>query len=132
MTGLYFYDNDVVGIATDIAPSARGELEITDVNKRCLERGDLCVERLGRGFVWFDTGTHDSLAEATSFVRTIDMRQNQRIAVPEEIAFLNGWISRDELAALGHGLCKNGYGQYLLGLAEDADQEDMRTAPRAP
>ena len=117
VTGLYFYDNDVVGIAADIRPSARGELEITDVNQRYLRRGDLRVQRLGRGFVWFDTGTHESLAEAASFVRTIEKRQNQRVAVPEEIAFLNGWINRDELAALGHDLRKNGYGQYLLRLA---------------
>ena len=117
VTGLYFYDNDVVRIAADIGPSARGELEITDVNQRYLERGDLHVERLGRGFAWFDTGTHDSLVEAASFVRTIQTRQNQRIAVPEEIAFQNGWIGRDELAALGHRLRGNRYGEYLLRLA---------------
>ena len=117
VTGPYFYDNDVVRIAADIGPSARGELEITDVNQRYLERGDLHVERLGRGFAWFDTGTHDSLVEAASFVRTIQTRQNQRIAVPEEIAFQNGWIGRDELAALGHRLRGNRYGEYLLRLA---------------
>ena len=119
VTGLYFYDNDVVGIATDLEPSARGELEITDVNQRYLERGDLHVERLGRGFAWFDTGTHDSLVEAAAFVQTIEKRQNQRIAVPEEIAFQNGWIGRDELAALGHRLRGNRYGEYLSRLAED-------------
>ena len=119
VTGLYFYDNDVVRIAEDIEPSARGELEITDVNQRYLERGDLHVERLGRGFAWFDTGTHDSLLEAAGFVRTIEKRQNQRIAVPEEIAFQNGWIDRDELAALGHRLRGNRYGEYLSRLAED-------------
>lgn len=119
VTGLYFYDNDVVRIAADIKPSARGELEITTVNQRYLERGDLRVEMLGRGFAWFDTGTHDSLVEASGFVQTIEKRQNQRIAVPEEIAFLNGLISREELAALGHGLSKNGYGEYLLGLASE-------------
>ena len=121
VTGLYFYDSDVVRIAADIKPSTRGELEITDVNKRYLERGDLRVELLGRGFAWFDTGTHDDLVEASGFVQIIEKRQNQRIAVPEEIAFLNGWISREELAALGHGLRKNGYGQYLLRLVNEKD-----------
>ena len=121
VTGLYFYDNDVVNIAADIKPSARGELEITTVNERYLERGDLRVELLGRGFAWFDTGTHDSLVEAAGFVQTIEKRQNQRIAVPEEIAFLNGWISIEELVALGHRLRKNGYGKYLLRLADELD-----------
>ena len=120
VTGLYFYDNDVVGIAGDIEPSARGELEISDVNARYLERGDLHVERLGRGFAWFDTGTHDSLLEAGAFVRTMEKRQNQRIAVPEEIACQNGWISHDELAAAGRRLRGNPYGEYLLRLARDA------------
>ena len=122
VTGLYFYDNDVVDIAADIAPSARGELEISDVNARYLGRGDLHVERLGRGFAWFDTGTHDSLVEAAGFVQTIEKRQNQRIAVPEEIAFLNGWIDRDALAALGRRLGSNGYGEYLSRLAGDLDE----------
>ncbi len=121
VTGLYFYDNDVVSIAAEITPSARGELEITDVNARYLERGALHVERLGRGFAWFDTGTHESLAEATSFVQTIERRQGQRIVVPEEIAFHNGWITSAELAALGHELGKSGYGRYLLRLAGEAD-----------
>ena len=121
VTGLYFYDNDVVRIAADIEPSARGELEISDVNARYLERGDLHVERLGRGFAWFDSGTHDSLVDAAGFVRTIEKRQNQRIAVPEEIAFQNGWIDRDELAALGRRLGRNGYGEYLLRLAGAVD-----------
>ena len=119
VTGLYFYDNDVVRIAADVKPSARGELEITDVNRRYLERGDLFVERLGRGFAWFDTGTHDSLVEAAAFVQTIEKRQNQRIAVPEEVAFRNGWIGRDELAALGRRLRGNRYGEYLLRIAEE-------------
>ena len=118
VTGLYFYDNDVVRIAADIKPSARGELEITDVNKRYLEEGNLHVEQLGRGFAWFDAGTCDSLVEAANFIQTIERRQNQRIAVPEEIAFNYGWISREKLAALGHGLRKTGYGEYLLRLAE--------------
>ena len=121
VTGLYFYDNDVVRIASDIQPSARGELEITDVNRRYLERGDLHVERLGRGFAWFDTGTHDNLVEAAVFVRTIEARQNQRIAVPEEIAFQNGWIGCDELAALGRHMAGNRYGEYLSRLAGDVD-----------
>ena len=121
VTGLYFYDNDVVRIAADVRPSARGELEITDVNRRYLERGDLRVERLGRGFAWFDTGTHDGLVEAAGFVQTIEKRQRQRIAVPEEIAFLNGWITREELRVIGHALSKSDYGEYLLGLAGSID-----------
>lgn len=120
VTGLYFYDNDVVEIAADIEPSARGELEITEVNNRYLARGDLQVERLGRGFAWFDAGTHDSLLEAATFVQTLEKRQGHRIAVPEEIAFANGWIGRDELAALGRALEKNGYGRYLLRLVAEA------------
>ena len=121
VTGLYFYDNDVVRIADEIEPSARGELEITDVNRRYLERGDLLVEQLGRGYTWFDAGTHDSLVEAAAFVQTIGKRQKQRIAVPEEIAFLNGWIDRAALAALGRRLGKSGYGEFLLRLAEEPD-----------
>ena len=118
VTGLYFYDNDVVRIAEEIEPSARGELEITDVNRRYLERRDLRVEQLGRGFTWFDTGTHDSLVDAAGFVQTIEKHQNQRIAVPEEIAFGNGWIDREELASLGHHLRKSSYGEYLLQLVD--------------
>ncbi len=117
VTGLYFYDNDVVQIASEIGPSARGELEITDVNKRYLERGNLHVEQLGRGFAWFDTGTHESLLEAASFIQAIETRQGQRIAVPEEIAFERGWISREELSRMGNECRKNGYGEYLLSLA---------------
>ena len=128
VTGLYFYDNDVVHIAADLKPSGRGELEITDVNECYLKRGDLRAEMLGRGFAWFDTGTHDSLVEAASFVQTIEKRQNQRVAVPEEIAFLNGWISREELAALGHELRKSGYGEYLLRLAQGSGAPDSATA----
>ena len=122
VTGLYFYDADVVGIAETVRPSARGELEITSINAAYLRRGALRVERLGRGLAWFDTGTHDSLQEAAGFVRTIEKRQNQRVAVPEEIAFLNGWIGREELAALGHDLRKNSYGEYLLRLAVETDR----------
>ncbi len=121
VTGLYFYDNDVVDIAASIAPSPRGELEITDVNRRYLERGDLQVERLGRGFAWFDTGTHDSLVEAASFVQTIEKRQDSRIAVPEEIAFANGWIDVARLTAAGREMEKNGYGRFLLRLAQEAE-----------
>lgn len=117
VTGLYFYDNDVVEVASGVKPSARGELEITDVNRIYLKRGDLFAEQLGRGFVWFDAGTNESLAEAAGFVRTIEKRQNKRIAIPEEIAFANGWINRDELARRGYALRKSDYGQYLLELA---------------
>ena len=124
VTGLYFYDRDVVDIAGEITPSARGELEITDINRRYLERGDLRVELLGRGFAWFDTGTHDSLVEAAGFVQAVVKRQNQRIAVPEEIAFHNGWIGRDELAALGYRLRKTGYGEYLLRLVDEPGARD--------
>lgn len=119
VTGLYFYDNDVVGIAADIKPSARGELEITDVNRRYLERGQLHVELLGRGFAWFDTGTYDSLLEAASFIQTLVKRQGHRVAVPEEIAFQNGWITLEQLVRLGQSLRQNSYGQYLQSLAEE-------------
>ncbi|MDD9991417.1 MAG: glucose-1-phosphate thymidylyltransferase RfbA [Rhodospirillales bacterium] len=121
VTGLYFYDNDVVQIAGEIEPSVRGQLEITDVNRRYLDRGDMRVERLGQGFTWFDTGTHDSLVEASSFVHIIWKRQNQCIGVPEEIAYLNGWIDHTELVALGHRLRQSSYGQRLLRLAGKLD-----------
>ena len=130
VTGLYFYDNDVVAVARDIRPSPRGELEITDVNNRYLQRGDLHVERLGRGFAWLDTGTHESLVEAAAFVQTLAKRQGQRIAVPEEIAFLNGWINRDDLAALGTALNKSGYGAYLVKLADDEAGDAAPTVGR--
>ena len=117
VTGLYFYDHDVVRIAEEVEPSARGELEITDVNRRYLKRGDLTVERLGPGFTWFDTGTHESLLGAARFVRTVEKRENHRFGVPEEVAFRNGWIDRAELAALGHRLRKSSYGEHLLRLA---------------
>lgn len=119
VTGLYFYDNDVIDIARSIRPSARGELEITDVNLAYLERGDLNVSLLGRGFAWLDTGTHDSLIEAGHFVQTVEHRQGLKIACLEEIAFRKGWVSAEWLAKQGSELSKTGYGQYLLRLAEE-------------
>lgn len=119
VTGLYFYDNSVVDIARNLKPSPRGELEITDVNRAYLEAGTLRVEKLGRGFAWLDTGTHDSLLEAGSFVQTIEKRQGLKVACLEEIAFENGWISTEQLLAQGNALKKTGYGQYLLKLAEN-------------
>jgi len=116
VTGLYFYDNDVVEIARQIKPSDRGELEITDVNNAYLQRGDLNVELLGRGFAWLDTGTHDSLLDAGQFVQTIEHRQGLKVACLEEIAFNKGWISPEALAKRGDQLQKTGYGQYLLNL----------------
>jgi glucose-1-phosphate thymidylyltransferase len=116
VTGLYFYDSQVCDIAADIKPSHRGELEITDVNKRYLEQGQLNVEIMGRGFAWLDTGTHDSLLEAASFIATLQKRQGLQVACPEEIAFRQGWINTEKLAALADPLKKNGYGQYLLNL----------------
>lgn len=116
VTGLYFYDNDVVDIAESVRPSERGELEITCVNRAYLERGDLYVEKLGRGFAWLDTGTHESLLEAAQFVETIEKRQGYKIACLEEIAYNNGWLSSEEVAHAGRILSKNGYGAYLLDL----------------
>ena len=118
VTGLYFYDNDVVQIAKHVKPSHRGEVEITSVNQAYLERGDLNVELLGRGFAWLDTGTHESLLEAGHFVETIEKRQGYKIACPEEIAFNNGWLNKDDLRRIGQSLNKNSYGQYLLSLIE--------------
>ncbi|MCE0731191.1 glucose-1-phosphate thymidylyltransferase RfbA [Halomonas sp. G15] len=117
VTGLYFYDNDVIKIAKRVEPSHRGELEITSVNQAYLERGDLNVELLGRGFAWLDTGTHESLLEASSFVQTIEHRQGLKVACLEEIAFNNGWLGKEALKEQGQALSKNGYGQYLLRLA---------------
>ncbi|MDN3632440.1 glucose-1-phosphate thymidylyltransferase RfbA [Vibrio lentus] len=117
VTGLYFYDNDVVEIAKNIKPSHRGELEITDVNIAYLERGDLNVELLGRGFAWLDTGTHDSLLEASQFVQTVENRQGFKVACLEEIAYMQGWLSKDELLDQAEKLKKTGYGQYLFNIA---------------
>jgi glucose-1-phosphate thymidylyltransferase len=116
VTGLYFYDSDVVAMAEALKPSARGELEITDLNRAYLERGLLRLEKLGRGVAWLDTGTHDSLLQAAQFIQTIQDRQGLMVACPEEIAFAKGWIDRDTLERLAQSLAKTGYGQYLLRL----------------
>ncbi len=122
VTGLYFYDNDVVQIAKSIEPSPRGELEISDVNAKYLERGDLDVQVMGRGFAWLDTGTHDSLLEASSYVATIQKQQNLKVASLEEIAYRMGYISVEQLEKLAQPLKKNDYGQYLLRIVK----EDMK------
>ncbi|MFN7207196.1 MAG: glucose-1-phosphate thymidylyltransferase RfbA [Burkholderiales bacterium] len=119
VTGLYFYDAQVCDIAAEIQPSARGELEITDVNARYLQQGQLNVEILGRGYAWLDTGTHDSLLEAASFIATLQKRQGLQVACPEEIAWRSGWINSAQLEQLAHPLKKNDYGRYLLGLLHD-------------
>ena len=116
VTGLYFYDNDVIQIAKQVKPSERGELEITTVNQMYLERGDLNVELLGRGFAWLDTGTHESLLEAAQFVETIEKRQGYKVACLEEIALNNGWLSREDVLKVGQSMSKNAYGQYLISL----------------
>jgi glucose-1-phosphate thymidylyltransferase len=116
VTGLYFYDTQVCDIAADIQPSARGELEITDVNRRYLEQQQLQVEIMGRGYAWLDTGTHDSLQEAASFIATLQKRQGLMVACPEEIAFHQGWIDAAQIERLAQPLAKNSYGQYLLQL----------------
>ncbi|MGP5551136.1 glucose-1-phosphate thymidylyltransferase RfbA [Psychrobacter namhaensis] len=116
VTGLYFYDNDVIEIAKKVKPSDRGEVEITTVNQMYMERGDLNVELLGRGFAWLDTGTHESLLEAAQFVETIEKRQGYKVACLEEIAYNNGWLNKDDLKRIGTELSKNSYGQYLLSL----------------
>lgn len=116
VTGLYFYDNDVVEISKNIKPSPRGELEITDVNKAYLERGDLSVELMGRGFAWLDTGTHESLLEASQYIETVQRMQNVQVANLEEIAYRMGYISREDVLKLAQSLKKNEYGQYLLRL----------------
>ena len=116
VTGLYFYDHRVCDFAAELQPSPRGELEITDLNKRYLEDGSLHLEKMGRGYAWLDTGTHESLVEASTYIETIVKRQGLRVCCPEEIAYFNHWIDADQLRALAQPLAKNGYGQYLLGL----------------
>jgi glucose-1-phosphate thymidylyltransferase len=118
VTGLYFYDNDVVNVAKNIRPSARGELEITDVNRVYLERGELNVELLGRGYAWLDTGTHESLLAAAHFVQVVEQRQGLKVACPEEVAWRMGFIDDDRLARLAQPLAKSGYGHYLLELLD--------------
>ena len=123
VTGLYFYDNSVVEIAKNLRPSARGELEITGVNAEYLRRGELEVQRLGRGYAWLDTGTHDSLIDAADFIRTIEQRTGMMVACPEEIAFEQGWLSPDELKDSASALIKTNYGCYLMQLAESGRAE---------
>ena len=118
VTGLYFYNNSVVDIAKNVQPSERGELEITCVNQAYLEQGTLNVEQLGRGFAWLDTGTHDSLLEASQFVQTVEKRQGFKIACLEEIAMLQGWLTKQQVREIAKNLSKTGYGQYLLNITE--------------
>ncbi len=119
VTGLYFYDNDVVQIAKTTKPSARGELEITTVNNEYLKRGDLHVERLGRGYAWLDTGTHDSMLDAANFIRTIETRQGLQVACLQEIAYQNGWMTKDDIRRSCSDLIKTEYGQYLMRMIEE-------------
>ncbi|HEC15827.1 MAG TPA: glucose-1-phosphate thymidylyltransferase [Sedimenticola sp.] len=118
VTGLYFYDGRVADLAAGLEPSARGELEITDLNRLYLEQGALRLEKLGRGTAWLDTGTHESLMQASNFIETIEQRQGLKVCCPEEVAFTQGWIDADKLRQLGKALSKNGYGRYLLDLCE--------------
>ena len=125
VTGLYFYDNRVVEYAKNLAPSARGELEITDLNRIYLENGDLNVELLGQGFTWLDTGTHESLEDATNFVKTVETHQHRKIACLEEIAYLNGWSSKEDVLSVYEVLKKNQYGQYLKDVLDGKYQENL-------
>ncbi|MEG2748804.1 MAG: glucose-1-phosphate thymidylyltransferase RfbA [Acinetobacter sp.] len=122
VTGLYFYDNEVIQIAKQVKPSERGELEITTVNQMYLERGDLNVELLGRGFAWLDTGTHASLLEAAQFVETLEKRQGYKVACLEEIAFNQGWLSQAQILEIGQSMSKNDYGQYLISLVDELNE----------
>ena len=121
VTGLYFYSSDVVEIAEGLEPSDRGELEITDINRHYLQRGELQVETMGRGMAWLDTGTHDSLLQAANFVQTIEKRQGLKISCPEEIAWRQGWISSEDVRRIGHSMDNNAYGQYLLQVIRRAE-----------
>ncbi|MET0053116.1 MAG: glucose-1-phosphate thymidylyltransferase RfbA, partial [Candidatus Thiodiazotropha sp.] len=118
VTGLYFYDEQVTDLALSLKPSPRGELEITDLNRCYLEQGQLRLEKMGRGIAWLDTGTHESLIQASNFIETIELRQGLKISCPEEIAYAQGWIGVDELKSMAEALSKNGYGQYLLSLCD--------------
>ena len=120
VTGLYFYDNTVVGLAKSLKPSSRGELEITDLNRLYLEKGRFCVEIMGRGYAWLDTGTHESLLDASLFIQTIEKRQGLKVASPDEIAWRQGWVDNCQLLALAQSMSKNSYGQYLMGLLQEA------------
>jgi glucose-1-phosphate thymidylyltransferase len=122
VTGLYFYDNQVIDLASNLKPSPRGELEITDLNRFYLEKGQLKVEIMGRGYAWLDTGTHDSMLEAGQFIATIEKRQGLKVACPEEIAFRQGWIDLKQLDVLSHALEKNGYGQYLFDFIKESQR----------
>lgn len=126
VTGLYFYDNQVVEYAKTLKPSARGELEITDLNRIYLEKGNLHVKLLGQGFTWLDTGTHESLVDATNFVKTVETHQHRKIACLEEIAYLNGWISKDQVMAMYELLKKNQYGQYLKDVIDGKYMDQLR------
>jgi glucose-1-phosphate thymidylyltransferase len=122
VTGIYFYDSDVCGLAAELTPSARGELEITDLNRRYLEQGRLQLERLGRGIAWLDTGTHESLIQAANFIETIEQRQGLKVCSPEEVAYQNRWIDSEQLLAIAEPLRKSGYGEYLLSLLHREQQ----------
>jgi glucose-1-phosphate thymidylyltransferase len=129
VTGLYFYDHRVVDVASGLHPSPRGELEITDVNRWYLDRGELKVRRLGRGFAWFDTGTQDSLLAAANFVQSLELRQGLKISCPEEIAFRRGYISEATMRGAARDLAKSGYGQYLLQVLSEAEATSAAFAP---